>query len=133
MPDPEKDSVLFVTVDGSWAAADLVGSSPTGTRCALAPESPLQLWRFSGVPPVGTVLGRVYERGTYYASDGALRYRRGAGGRQPLTPEVLDTRLGGFRVNGGATALELVPIAGYGEPWLGFVGGSDDDSPAESL
>jgi hypothetical protein len=31
----------------------------------------------------------LFEAGSYHLSEGALRYRRGRGGRQPLTEEVL--------------------------------------------
>jgi hypothetical protein len=65
----------------SWRA---VSACPGGAR----------RWREDGrrdgllVPePTDPVLGRIFEGGSYHFSGGALRYRRGAGGRQPLTPE----------------------------------------------
>ena len=41
----------------------------------------------------------VFETGTYHLSRGALRYRRGRGGRQPVTEEVLES--GSFDSAGG--------------------------------
>ena len=44
-----------------------------------------ELWEVEPLPG-GALFGRVYERGSYHLTLGALRYRRGGGGRQPLTP-----------------------------------------------
>jgi hypothetical protein len=56
-------------------------------------------WHQGGAP--APVLVRLYERGTYYLADGAFRYRRGAGGRQPLTPERVAPGSGFRPVVGG--------------------------------
>ncbi len=85
-PNPAKDSVLVLT-GGGWLPADLV--SRVGKGKALCPtglESDVELWTLD--PPVSGFLMRVFERGSYHITDGALRYRRGRGGRQPLTAEV---------------------------------------------
>lgn len=85
-PNPAKDSVLVLTDEG-WLAADLVGRA--GTTQPLCPDgldSDTELWTLD--PPVSGALMRVYEHGSYHLADGALRYRRGRGGRQPVTAEV---------------------------------------------
>src|SRR5690606_18672659 len=87
-PDPDKDSLLVVDVAGGITALPLehVGSGPA--TCHGSPiERPLVL-HAEHVPALQAVLVRVFERGTYTVRDAALRYARGASGRQPLTPEV---------------------------------------------
>jgi hypothetical protein len=85
-PSPEKDSVLLLGADGLWRAHELQG------RVRVAGDGPEveggweEKWTLSP-DPADAVLGRIFERGSYHLADGALRYRRGAGGRQPLTPE----------------------------------------------
>jgi hypothetical protein len=66
-------------------------------------------------------LVRLFESGEYHLADGALRYRRGGGGRQPLTPERLG--LGsGFRAlqNGVEVQIEFPgnPRAGDIPPFV---------------
>jgi hypothetical protein len=59
-------------------------------------------------PPV--VLVRFFERGSYHLADDAFRYRRGGGGRQPLTVE----RIGpgsGFSFAGEALHVTLEVLA----------------------
>lgn len=128
-PDPDKDSVLLLLPDGSWRAERLAATEATGLRCPASNETPVRLWRLDAPPPPGAVLARIFERGAYHVSDGALRYRRGGGGRQPLTPEILDPGLSGFRVGPSGVALELVPAGGRAPPWYGFLA-RPDDAPA---
>jgi hypothetical protein len=51
-------------------------------------EGGIRLTLSSDVPTRGLAL--VFETGSYSLSDGALRYRRGAAGRQPLTEAIID-------------------------------------------
>ncbi len=95
-PDPMKDSLLLMDHGGTWTVRALLAAAPSRDSCPEAPGVPVQRWRLGGDAPPGTVLARVFERGSYHFSGGALRYRRGAGGRQPLTPEVLLTPPSGF-------------------------------------
>lgn len=81
LPNPDKDSVLLVVGDGieegATFALDHAASDPAcgGTvRLTLDPTP---------VPSAAVAL--VYEIGAYHLSSGALRYRTGRGGRQPLT------------------------------------------------
>lgn len=86
-PDPSKDSVL-VTGAGPESSLVLIDSAPApGTCPALMGETILE-WRMGGTVPQAAML-LVFESGTYHLSSRALRYRLGAGGRQPLTIEAL--------------------------------------------
>jgi len=103
-PTTDKDSVLLLETDGRWRAHELQGRA----RIAACPEVEggwEEKWTLSPEPGKA-VLGRIFERGSYHLADGALRYRRGAGGRQPLTPE----RIQAGRFSGGA-------MGGVGFAW----------------
>lgn len=81
-PDPARDSVLLLgpdsaTVHGLRSAGPAPGCTD-GIDAQL--ESP---------PPAGAGYALFFETGAYSVTDGALRYRRGQGGRQPLTESVL--------------------------------------------
>ena len=86
--NPVKDSVLILTAEG-WRPADLTRRSAGGSPCATDLGGDSEVWTID--PPVpGALVARIFERGSYHISDGALRYRRGLGGRQPLTLDVFD-------------------------------------------
>ncbi|MBW3533911.1 MAG: hypothetical protein KY453_01625 [Gemmatimonadetes bacterium] len=102
-PEPGKDSVLVLQGDGGWRSLDLLAVEGTAD-CASGEDGSWEHWRLGGPAP-GAVLLRVYERGSYHLADGALRYRRGAAGRQPLTPEVLDGA--GSHLTPRGTGIEL--------------------------
>lgn len=100
-PDPDKDSLLLVHSGAPRGEAFRimgVAAVPTcdgGLSITLGREP---------ARPEGMAL--VFEGGTYSLSGGALRYRRGAGGRQPLTEAILAS--GEIRLRGRqALALEL--------------------------
>ena len=93
-PDPEKDSVLLLGTDGAWRGRALEtarrwGSGERGGsgECPGPDGGRLEVWSVSSAAG-DWVLARLFERGEYHLNDGALRYRRGEGGRQPLVPEV---------------------------------------------
>lgn len=115
-PDPAKDSVLLVTGEGSTAVRALVGVG-SASGCA-GPGTPAR-WRLDRGAPTGTVLARAFERGSYSLSGAALRYRRGASGRQPLTPEVWSSSTH-WDVSGAHLGVAVVP-ARAGTPWSGFL------------
>ncbi len=120
-PDPSKDSVLLFTREGEWEVRALaaVGSAPTS--CGPVGTGSLATWRLDEAAPPGTVLARLFERGSYHLSGSALRYRRGLSGRQPLTPEIWSTATGWTR-SGARVGLELFPRdADAGQPWSGFL------------
>lgn len=81
-PDPAKDSALLI--DGSGAeravAVEGVSGAPCPDGAALTLSEP---------PALTPVYVLLYEPGAYHLAGGALRYRRGEGGRQPLTESLL--------------------------------------------
>jgi len=86
-PDPAKDSALALTSSGETVRAVLAAASPSTPPCSARPgEALLELDVTGGLRPGDVVL--VFETGTWHLSGSALRYARGAGGRQPLTPTV---------------------------------------------
>jgi hypothetical protein len=94
LPDPERDSVLVVWETGEDVFA--VQSVAAADECGDALH--LRLDRPAGRPG-GYAL--VFETGAYTLSDGAVRYRRGQGGRQPLTEALL----GDMAFDAGASGL----------------------------
>jgi hypothetical protein len=117
-PDPTKDSVLVITAEGRVEARALRGVGTAASSC-VAPGVRQRLRMEVGAPS-GTVAVRVFERGSYYLSDAALRYRRGASGRQPLTPEVWSPATGWER-SSERLGLAVVPSGSSGSPWKGFL------------
>lgn len=88
-PDPTKDSVIIVRASGREAVHPLGGAALEPDACsALEDEEVYRLDLPEPLPPGTPIL--VFESGSYHLADHALRYRRGAAGRQPLTPEGLD-------------------------------------------
>ena len=75
--------------DGSRQTAALVGAANAPT-CSAGEAVGLVL-SLDRTLPRSPVLMRAFERGEYHAVRGALRYRRGAGGRQPITPGRVGT------------------------------------------
>ena len=99
-PEEDKDSVLVVwgdrevayDVDGVYLGGGCPDESYriTVARTALAQDTPL--------------VALLFETGAYSISAGALRYRRGSAGRQPITEENLAAGGGIARAQGGAAA-----------------------------
>lgn len=86
-PDPNRDSLLVLGRDGGWRGALLEGAWTGGVGCELDPGESARLLTWTGGGDEEPVLVRSFESGRYSLEEGAFRYRRGAGGRQPLTPE----------------------------------------------
>lgn len=119
-PDPAKDSVLLIGPDGATASRDLIAVG-VGSGCATGDGGTVGTWRLDVRAPVGALLARLYERGSYHLSGRALRYRRGGSGRQPLTGEVW-ARGTGWTPSGTRLGVELVPLSvDGGPPWSGFL------------
>ena len=112
-PDPEKDSVLLLGTDGLWTAADLVAVGSPTEVCPSAPGVPVRRWTVHPAPTAPVAYARLFESGSYHLNGGALRYRRGAGGRQPLTPDILATPPSLIDAQGDRVTLELT---GAGQP-----------------
>lgn len=87
LPNARKDSALVLGPAGRWRAVDLIARRPTMLTCPGAPSEAVELWVLTPSVP-GAVVARLFETGSYHLSGGAFRYRRGRGGRQPLTPQV---------------------------------------------
>ncbi len=118
-PDPSKDSVVLVTQEGRSVVRALRGTGASATPCPGWLAGRETRWRLDVAAPAGTVLARPFERGSYHLADAALRYRRGASGRQPLTPEVWSDSTG-WDVTTERLGVGLVPSVA-GAPWHGFV------------
>lgn len=99
MPDPGRDSILVLGLDGGWRVFPLLAStSHSGPECSPSSAESVHRWRWDGAAPAtGPVLARLFERGEYHLADRALRYRSGGGGRQPITPERIGSG-SGFRI-----------------------------------
>jgi hypothetical protein len=89
-PDTEKDSILLLETDGRWRSYGLRWQGRSEGPCSGLGGGSLERWFLVKEPGEG-VVARVFERGTYHLADGAFRYRRGEGGRQPLTPPTVDS------------------------------------------
>jgi hypothetical protein len=121
-PDPSKDSLEVTYPNGDIRFTRLMAVERTSESCGAVDAVETVMAMLVSPPlPVG-VVARVFERGSYHLSNAALRYRRGAGGRQPLTPEVWRDDETGMQIRDGYLALELVPQASAsGGPWRGFL------------
>jgi hypothetical protein len=112
-PEPDKDSLELVLGDGRrrWVALAAVESAAPDVVCP-APGDPVRLrWSDDVEDQDSPSLARVFERGLYAVTD-AFRYRRGAGGRQPLTPASLDPGRSSLTADGGAPEVTLVAPGG---------------------
>ena len=87
-PNPDKDSVLVLTLDGVWRPSALVRRSRgSNLGCPdVAGFSP-EVWHLDPAPSE-PVVGLYFERGAYRLSDGAFRYRQRTRW-QPLTSTEL--------------------------------------------
>jgi prepilin-type N-terminal cleavage/methylation domain-containing protein len=88
LPVPDRDSLLVLGRDGGWRSASLAAWSEGGVGCAPTGGEREGWMAWVGGGSESPVLVRLFERGSYSVHAGAFRYRRGASGRQPLTPEV---------------------------------------------
>jgi hypothetical protein len=126
-PDPSKDSLLLVRADGSSEVRALVAVTAASTSCGPIAEEALETWELdTGVAP-GSVLARLFERGSYHVNSSALRYRRGASGRQPLTPEVWSGATAWSQA-GARLGFQAYPRdALAGEPWSAFLAWTESE------
>jgi prepilin-type N-terminal cleavage/methylation domain-containing protein len=87
LPDPRKDSVIIIADDGTETGLALRDARSGSQSCDAAAGEAVQLWTLSDSVG-GAVAMLLFESGSFYLSNRALRYRIGNEGRQPLTPEV---------------------------------------------
>lgn len=111
LPDATKDSVLLHTGAGeaAYALRDVTEAS-CGTDAALG----LRI----DMPAPASAYALVYESGSYYVRDRALRYRLGREGRQPLTDERFAARGGLGLAADTSAALVRLPWPGSRTPTL---------------
>jgi hypothetical protein len=88
-PDPAKDSLLLLAGRSAEQVRPLAAVSTTALSPCLARagEDLIALSPDTTLLPGDLLL--VFEHGVYHLSGAALRYRRGAGGRQPMTADVI--------------------------------------------
>jgi type II secretory pathway pseudopilin PulG len=87
-PDPVKDSLLVVSPFAAERAVRLVDQRhATVDGCVAMPGETVMSWTVQPATDVASVL-LLFESGNYYLTAGALRYRLGAEGRQPVTTEL---------------------------------------------
>jgi prepilin-type N-terminal cleavage/methylation domain-containing protein len=87
LPDPRKDSVIIIAASGTETALAL-RDARTGTgSCSVSAGEDVQVWTVSD-SVADAVMMLLFESGSFYISNRALRYRIGNEGRQPLTAEV---------------------------------------------
>ena len=108
-PEAAKDSVWVLGANGEEKVVALVETLAPRAPCMGLPEASGALWVLSDPPPDQPLLSAYFERGTFHLSDGALRYRRGEGGRQPVTPESFLTPPSSFEPWGDGVVARLVP------------------------
>jgi len=108
LPEPTRDSALVLREDGEWTSAPIVSVTSTSGPSGCAVRAGESALRVVGLPEAGpaAVLVRFFERGSYHLADLAFRYRRGGGGRQPLTSERIGSG-SGFSVAGDALEVTL--------------------------
>jgi hypothetical protein len=120
-PDPAKDSVLLMDGTGVRRMRSLEGVGAAEGSCGPAMPAPLEAWRLDRPLAPGPVIARLFERGSYHVSASALRYRVGASGRQPLTPEAWADSSGWVSA-GPRLGFEAYPQrADVGPPWSIFL------------
>jgi hypothetical protein len=107
---------------GVWTASDLLQRSPATTAPCRHGRGTLERWQLSEAPPATAELARVFERGSYHLNGSAVRYRRGQGGRQPLTADALNSTQSSFVAGpGGSLRLVLKPKGDASRTVDGFV------------
>jgi hypothetical protein len=87
-PDPAKDSVIVLSAGAESAHALSAVAPPAAPACLPGPGETVMEISPGGPLATDDVL-LFFESGTWYLSASALRYERGAGGRQPVTATVL--------------------------------------------
>jgi hypothetical protein len=114
-PEPAKDSVRVRGMGGAPRVLALVARRSDPTACPGASRGMVERWRLSGAVPAAPLVARYFERGSYHLDGAALRYRRGAAGRQPITPQVLRTPPSRFLPRAGrAPTVELFLVGDTG-------------------
>lgn len=93
LPDPAKDSVLQLGIENTAA---LSSASVSDDACPHAPGENVLALTWPASPPMIGSIWLIFESGSYHLNSHALRYRRGAESRQPITNEVINDRASSF-------------------------------------
>lgn len=118
-PDPTKDSLVLFDALGTPEVRALAGTSAAPSGCG-GPGTEAR-WLLDRAAPRGVAVAKLFEHGSYHVANAALRYRRGAAGRQPLTPEVWDAATG-LTLSPDRVGLEIFPRdTAAGPAWSGFL------------
>lgn len=107
LPDANKDSVIVISGVAAPVAATLAAviTAPSDD-CAALPGETVMKWSVDGAGDSAAVM-LLFESGSYFISARALRYRRGAEGRQPLTGELFDPTASGLTATDDALITKL--------------------------
>jgi hypothetical protein len=103
LPDATKDSALQIGAENVVAIKTVGVSPPT---CALARGEQVLALNL-GTRPMSQSMWLVFETGAYLLNGHALRYRRGAESRQPITNEVIDARGSSFRLKQDSVTAQI--------------------------
>jgi hypothetical protein len=118
-PDSARDSVLMLDPQGRWWPGVLEATGPAPSSLGYGECAPLSgesaaTWRVSAEGPPSELIPlfvRYFESGRYSLEDGAFRYRRGSGARQPLTPEAVGPESGFQRIDNRVEVTLSLPRA----------------------
>jgi hypothetical protein len=121
-PDPRKDSLEWTSATGAMGIVGLASIRASDAACPVATGGePVREWTTDRDLGDDVVLIRPFEPGSYHLSGAAFRYRVGAGGRQPLTPEVWNDALTTFQRTDSALRVSLIPTDEPTRGWSGFI------------
>lgn len=122
--DAAKDSAVVFTDRGEVLVRAVAQTEAGMGACPGRETEAWDRWTLSEPTAGQVILVRYFERGSYHLSGGAFRYRRGAAGRQPLTPEVLRTPESRFLQSGAGVSVHLMLVGSpLGEPLDLAIGG----------
>lgn len=111
-PDATKDSALIIAGGRAGGVRRLAAATrPAAPPCAPSPGEAVFLLTLSA-PADSAIIVALFESGAYHLSANALRYLRGASGKQPLTADVLDdsTRFAALSADSLALSIEVLPV-----------------------
>ena len=116
-PNPDKDSVRFLDPRGGADRLAALGSDADGEGgCPAHAGESIRRWSATDtVGRPGDIL-LLFERGTYAFTGDALRYRRGAAGRQPLTEEVIPAGRFVWTAGPGSVRVDFETASGRSQP-----------------
>lgn len=100
-PDATKDSILIINADGE-RAYPIMSATMDAAGCAGDAGETIYRLRVTTAATAGVVA--IFESGSYYLAQRALRYRVGAEGRQPLTEEYFTDGASGIELQHDDTA-----------------------------